>query len=363
MTAVRAEIVVAVHDPARPIERAVASILRSGGAGVLVVVHNTDAGAIRARLAEVLDDPRVRVIELHDGIPSPSGPFNAGIDAASTPFVGIMGSDDELEPGAVDHWLDVQRRTGAEIVIARIAHARPYRGIPTPPVRVPARRRVDGVKDRLSYRSAPLGIWDREAFGSMRFVPEVTAGEDIPFVTELWFSGRPIAYAGRGPAYLVHADSDKRVSTSARPVSADMAFLDELRSVIGRMGLGPAARDAIVRKVLRVNVFGLLANRAPDGWSDAQRHELADAAERVLAVGSTPRRALSIAERRLVRAILSAAPVGELYPLLAAARRRTNPAAVVTRNPLRVFSRDAPIRFGLASLAAARTPRGRRRPG
>ena len=97
------DLVIAVHTPTRPIARAVRSALSAGrSARVTVVCHNVDRADIAAVLDGLADDDRVRLIELRDGLFSPSGPFNAGLDAADATWVSIMGSDDELEPGALD---------------------------------------------------------------------------------------------------------------------------------------------------------------------------------------------------------------------------------------------------------------------
>jgi len=350
---VQVEIVVAVHDPARPIERAVGSVLAQEAAGVIVVVHNTPAGPVRARLGAHLGDPRLRILELQDGVRSPSGPFNAGLDAARARFVGVMGSDDELEPGAVAGWLTLQRRTGAAAVIARLAHAEVSRGVPTPPVRWPRRRLVDPVKDRLAYRSAPLGMWEASRFPDLRFLPGVATGEDVPFTTALWFSGAPVAFDARGGAYLVHADAASRVSLSARTVLDDLAFVDAVGETMARLELPPRTRDAIVRKLLRVNVMGALVNRRDAEWPLGERASLARITAAVTALGERPLRSLSRAEARLVDAMSGDADVARLYELQAAARRPT-PAALLPRNPLLVLARDAPLRFALASMIAGR---------
>ncbi|MGO1934524.1 MAG: glycosyltransferase, partial [Cellulosimicrobium funkei] len=139
MTAPEVDVVVAVHDARRPVARAAASVLDHQDVRVrlTVVCHNID----RARIADglgsgILDEVggRVRLLELHDGIPSPAGPFNLGLDHAEAPFVGIMGSDDWLEEGALASWLALARATGAEAVVPRLRHASGSR-VPTPPAR------------------------------------------------------------------------------------------------------------------------------------------------------------------------------------------------------------------------------------
>ena len=157
------DLVVAVHDLRRPIGRAVGSALanRVASVRVTVVAHGLSPDALARSLGPLADDARVRTLAFSDGVSSPAGPFNAGITAATGRFVAIMGSDDELEAGAIDSWLDVADRTGSRAVIPRLRHAS-GRGVPTPPVRPGRTRGLDPVRDRLAYRTAPLGLLHRE---------------------------------------------------------------------------------------------------------------------------------------------------------------------------------------------------------
>src|SRR4051794_36416770 len=130
--------IVAVHDPSRPVDRAVASLTRSGlhpgtELRITVVCHNVAADHFDRRLEPFRSDG-LRVITLSDGIRSPAGPFNAGIDAAAARYVSILGSDDHLEDGALAHWLARAERDGADAVIAPEAHANGG-VVRTPPVR------------------------------------------------------------------------------------------------------------------------------------------------------------------------------------------------------------------------------------
>ena len=107
-----ADIIVAVHDLRRNVDRAVRSILADPDPRVraLVVAHNLPLNEVETALAHLVREfpGRVRIEELADGVPSPSGPFNFGIAISDAEYVGIMGSDDELDAGAVSQW----RRTG-----------------------------------------------------------------------------------------------------------------------------------------------------------------------------------------------------------------------------------------------------------
>lgn len=80
--------------------------------------------------------------------------------------------------------------TGADAVLARIESADGTL-TRTPPARPRRRHRLDPVRDRLAYRSAPLGLLRRatiERLG-LRFPTGLSTGEDLPFTTRLWTAG------------------------------------------------------------------------------------------------------------------------------------------------------------------------------
>ena len=345
--------IIAVHDPSRPIARSVGSVLDHTRCRVRVTVvcHNTDGAEVRRLLARHGDDPRLRFIDLDDGIPSPSGPFNAGLDAASAGYTSIMGSDDELEPGAIDSWLRLARDVGADAVIPRVRRAAgPFEA--TPPTRPWRRRRLDGVRDRLAYRSAPLGLVSSERFGAIRFPPNLGSGEDVQYVTGVWFAGANIAFDRSGPAYLVHADSADRVSTHRRPISTDTAFLGPLFESPEFAALAARQREALVVKLLRVNVVSWVVNRPRlDDWSVDDRNELADGARRCIAAAPSSLRALSRADRDLLDAVVDPRAALERVIALGRARGRfASAAALLPRRIVDVMHREAPLRFGVASV-------------
>ncbi|WP_168209092.1 glycosyltransferase family A protein [Agromyces intestinalis] len=349
----RVDVVVAVHSPERPIERAVASALANRAPlRVTVVAHNTDPAAIATRLGARADDPRVRMLALDDGIPSPAGPFNLGLAEATAEFTSVLGSDDAFEPRAVDAWLAVADRDRASAVVARLRHVG-GRAAPTPPTR-PFRRRLDPVRDRLAYRSAPLGLVSRAAFGELRFAEHLPSGEDIPYVAAVWYSGERISYDRRGPGYLVHADAAERVTHAPMGIAAEFGYLPHVlgSEVLARSEA--SARSALAIKLLRVNLFGAVRNRPePARWTDAERRALADAAATIISAGGGIERVLSRRERDLLDAALD--PARPTEALLAADRRRRArlaPGSLVPRSLGSLAHREAPIRFSAASALA-----------
>ena len=341
------DVLVPVHSATRPVARAVASVVdhTSAPVRVSVIAHNIEPARIIANLGDYATHPSVRVLELQDGIPSPAGPYNHGMSQATAPTVAVLGSDDEFQPGALDSWLAVREETGARMVIAPIIYADGRRD-DSPPVRWRNWRRLSPVADRLSYRSAPLGLIDREAFGMLRFSEGLGSGEDLVFVARMWFSGERIAYDRRGPGYLGHEDESDRTTAVPRTIAEDFVYLDELFAVVESLG-GRRARRAMALKLVRVHVFDAVAARAARG-SDARTHrELREVAERIVAWGAGSERYLSIIDRRALDMILDAETPLDADKLVEMFGRRwaRTREAVLPRNPLLALSSQAPLRM------------------
>lgn len=350
------DVTIAVHSATRPIARAVASIVDHTTAAVRVnvVAHNIDPEVIRANLGSYAEHPSVRLLSLADGIHSPAGPMNHGLASSDAAFVSVMGSDDEFAPGAIDSWLALQRETGASTVIARIMLG--ARGVdPYPPVRRGRRqRRLSARKDRLSYRSAPLGLVSREVFGDLRFTEGLPSGEDLAYSATLWFTGRRIAYDLTGPAYLVNDDASDRVTSAPRPVWDDFAFLDAIEAEPWFPRLGRADRKALVVKILRVHFFDavLARTKVPEGLG-AHRGDLLDVLVRLESIAPRVTSLLARADRRVLDELRDDAPDSDaiLHFIDARWNYRTM-GAMLPRNPLLALHRQAPFRTLYAGLKA-----------
>jgi hypothetical protein len=354
------DLVIAVHTPDRPVERAVASLVQGGlpldpGAPgrvrITVVCHNTGVAPVRERVAAE-HRPFVRFLHYADGISSPAGPFNHGLAEATGTWVAIMGSDDTVEPGALAAWVGAAERRGADVLIAPMRHAGGG-SIHTP---VPRRTRstgLDPVADRLTYRTAPLGVLRLSLVRRLGLVfpTRYATGEDQSFSAQLWFSGARIAY-GRGlPRYVVHADAGERVTGTSRPVTEDLAFATDLVASDWFAGLDVRAREAVVTKLIRVHVFGHVALRARAGtWDAGDAAEMAIALRRLLFSAPRAARPLSLADRRLLDAVARQEPDPARMDRLATARRRFgNPRTWIPRSPSRTLHPEAPLRFMTAS--------------
>lgn len=381
------DVVVACHTPTRPIGRAVASLLDGNPeAAVTVVCHNRPAEEIAAAINPEHRD-LVRYLEHTDPRPSASGPFNAGMRAARTPWVSIMGSDDRLAPGAVASWLALAEATGAEFIIPRLALGRPTAIVPTPaprPTRLlgpylrsrtagrgpnrpgsPAARavrrlaRTDLLADRLAYRSAPLGLLSvamLERTGA-RLVKGATVGGDVAMVTAL-FATVPTAYDAAGPVYLIGEDATDRVTYDVRPMDEQLGFLPGLLTAPWFTALTAAQRRAVAVKLVRIHVFGAVYYRdREDIWTPAERASLAATCRRLHRAAPGFDRVLSRADRDLLDACLDpAVPAATLIGRARARRRHGRPETLLTRDPAWLLDREAPLRFMAASLLTKLLP-------
>ncbi|MET0843560.1 MAG: glycosyltransferase family 2 protein, partial [Mycetocola sp.] len=256
----------------------------------------------------------------------------------------------ELEPGAIDSWLALADRDDAVAVIPRLRHVG-GKDVPTPPVRPGRRTNLDGVRDRLSYRSAPLGLVSTREFGAERFVPGLGSGEDVAYSTAIWFGGLPISFDRHGPAYLIHSDAGDRVTMGVKPVSADVAFMRLLIEDSRFVGLSAEQRLALVIKLLRIHIFGIVTNRpSPAGWTPADRLDLAEMTGTLLGIAPAAAGILSRADGRLLDAIQDpAGPTQRLLDLGRARRRFARPASLLPGDLRHLLAREAPLRMITAS--------------
>ncbi len=358
------DVIIAVHTPTRPIARAVASVLEGNGrhTRLSVVCHNVAVGDIRAVLPRAHRN-KLTWLEHHDGVPSASGPFNAGMRAATGEFVSIVGSDDILQPGVVASWLDLARAVQAECVITRLAIGDRFRPVPTPPVRPRRRplRLADPVRDRLSYRSAPLGLVSTAARNRLgaELVEGMVVGGDVPYVTRLWCETR-VAVDTHGPAYVIGEGAVDRVTYASRPINEELAFVWHMLRQPWFTAYPEQIRTAVATKVLRIHIFGAVLNRPdPQWWTQTQRAALAQVTGAVAAAAPTAADPLSIADHRLFAAIRNTQIPAVTMIQRAKTRRRHGSATTVLPRHLRALAnREAPARFMAASWWAT-LPGGR----
>ncbi|MGY6497686.1 MAG: glycosyltransferase [Microcella sp.] len=295
------DVVVAVHTTERPVERAVTSALIDPTlpVRVTVVAHGLSADAFKSRLSAV-SDARLRIIEHHDGIASPAGPMNAGMLAATAPYVTVIGSDDHYDSGALATAL-ARAKDGANIVILPIRRDDGAR-IPTPLPRWRRTRRLDPARDRLFTRTAPLALVDRGLMltRGAPFTEGLASGEDLAISTRLWASGARIDYDPSAPAYVIGHDSADRVTSVPRPLAEELKAVTLLLGDPVVRAYPLAARRALAVKLARVHLFGAVHRRSEAQPRPGERDALAALARDLEAFAPGFGVALSRAEHRVI---------------------------------------------------------------
>ena len=356
-TPVLVDAILPVHDATRPLGRAIASLLESGlelgpELRITVVCHNITAGEIRAALPVELRDVAT-FLEHPDGLPSPAGPKNFALSQTDGTYVAFLDSDDSYDPGALRDWVDRAEAHNLDAVIPPERHD-DGRVIRTPVVRRLHSGDLDPIRDRLSYRTAPLGLLRRSTLErlGLQFASGVRNGSDQIFGLVLWFDSARVRFARGGPGYIVGGDASTRVTTQTHAVASELKATHDLFAHEWFLNQSLRVRRAIVVKSVRILFFGALSKRLDTGtWSaDAQRESAAflELAERS-APGYT--RSLSIADTRVIDAVLApATSVTRLEALARARRAFGRPATVLTRDVRGMLLPDAPLRFMAASL-------------
>lgn len=353
------DVVIPIHTDRRPLARAVASVLRTATVEtrVNVVCHNIEVARIEASLGDWARHPGIRLIALDDGVPSPAGPINAGLDAATAEFTSLLGSDDEYEPGAIDAWVAVARRDRADVVIA------PLRSVPggptkSPPTRPGRSRRLDGVRDRLAYRTVQLGLVRRERYGDVRMTTGLRSGEDVIQGATLWYSDASISLLRRGPGYLIHEDApEQRVSSMIKPAAESLGFLDAVLDPSFTTRLAPAQREAFAVKLLRTHVLDILGVCIRAGSPRADLVELRRAVTRILALAPTAIEIVSRRDAKILQGVIAGADAGDLASEHSRHTDYRRPGSLIGNlmpsSPGRILHREAPLRF-LAATALMR---------
>ena len=135
-----------------------------------------------------------------------------------------MGSDDWLDPGALDDWAEQVEHRRLDVLLAGMRH-QDGQALRNPPVRPWRRNNLDAVKDRLYYRAAPLGLIRRSLLEkpARRFEEGLPTGEDIAFSVELFSVAHRIGVAFGSRRYVVGADAADRVTGSPHSVVTVLA--------------------------------------------------------------------------------------------------------------------------------------------
>lgn len=259
-------VVVITYNDAPRLPRAVRSVLGQTLHDLEVIIcddaSTDETPTVAAELAR--SDPRVRYLRRRVNSGGCGAPRNDGIDAAASPYIMFLDSDDNLPRHAVKSMLHEIERTGADFVsgqIARVYEAtgRQARYYPS----LFARRRVvediadepDLFLDSFSTNKLyDVGFLRREA---LRF-PEDIHYEDHVFATELYVTARRFAVV---PWVIYHW----RRAQENTSISLSITDMDNVRHRIaaaqrsdkvlrdhGREDLLPERQRRFLRQDLRV---------------------------------------------------------------------------------------------------------------
>lgn len=341
----RFEVVIPVHNAARPIARAVSSVLSARSENILasVICHNIGAAEIKERLGDLVLDQRLALVELLDSEPTPAAPRNFAIERSHADYLLFLDSDDEFDPGVLDAWNE-ELRDQPDLLIGQLLSDSAGR-ILAPSPRPGVFAGLDPVADLLNYRTAPLGVAIRRDLLVSVDSPGYSFGfrtaEDMALGLYLWNYARDVRYSSEAGGYRVREDGVDRVTSAAlTPAETFAATRDATRRPLF-LRLSRRRRQAIAIKLVRIQVFGFLWGRNATGNLDSA--DLGEASETLtdllrFAPGATG--FFNWGERRLIRAVHSRQPARYKEELERIAR---TPAYfyLIPVNPMRTFAAES----------------------
>lgn len=367
------DVVIPVHDPARPLARGLESVvgqraeLAALGAAlrVTVVCHNISVDAIKDSLPPHLStDDAVSWLPCHDGSSSPAGPRNAALAASSATFLSFLDSDDFLEPGSLPAWLRAAREHTAAAVIAPL---RTPEGtiLRTPRIRPRKPAVLDPVRDGLAYRSLPFGLLARQALLDCGFgyAVGIPIGEDLETTAKLWFRGGRIVYPYGSPAYCQTDDSGTgRVTSSLRPLAEEFQWLDAMVQAPWLRTASLTERRSIALKLMRIHGIGALLRRgmltgvaANQAWSPAEQAAWQQVRTQLYRMAGGKLPALSRRDAQLSREAAKASSAAELRAAVVRHGQSGRLGELVTDNPLALVSADSVLRHYLSETLRQRS--------
>ncbi|WP_207346218.1 glycosyltransferase family A protein [Arthrobacter sp. E3] len=355
------EVVIPVHDPARPLERGLASTLGQRAElsalgvdlRVTVVCHNIPVDGIKDSLpSKLATNDAVTWLGHADGIKSPAGPRNAALDNSSATFLSFLDSDDYLEPGSLAAWWKVAI---AQSTAAVIAPLRTPEGsiLRSPRIRPSKPAILDPIKDGLAYRSVPYGLLRRSALLAcgFRYAEGIATGEDIEATLKLWFRAGTSCYPYGAPAYCQTNDSGPdRVTSVLLPLAQEFAWLGQLLTVPWALAATESERRTIALKILRVHGIGALHRRAavPEGaaqpWNSTERSYWAALTERLCTFSGGSLPALSRRDAALCRAAAKAQEQQQLRDAVVLHEKSGRKEELLTEKLFSLVSRDSVLR-------------------
>jgi succinoglycan biosynthesis protein ExoO len=251
-------VIIAAYNVENYIERAVRSALEQQDVTVeVIVVNDASTDGTAAAIARI-DDAHIKRIDLAvNG--GPGAARNAGIAAATAPWIAILDGDDMFLPGRLARCLIRARAVKADIVVDNLAAYREADGAEYPMFN-PVRFARLGVLDLAHFIDGNrFFLGNGEALGyvkpifaasflkqrNLRYDHDLRIGEDYLLLCEALANGaRCIVEPQAGYRYTV-----RKGSISHRLTPADVERIaDGDRTFLARHSLGPAAAQAQKRR-------------------------------------------------------------------------------------------------------------------
>lgn len=331
------DVIIPLHRPDRPIAatiESVASELQGVLTRAIVVLHDLElAGDTLEQLQRV-----AMVISHRDGIPSPSGPRNAGLDSATARYVFFLDSDDALAPGCLGALCRVAEASGADVVLPSVRDGDRYVGTPL------ALRRststLDVVRHHLFMRSHVPALIRRATLldSGIRYPAGIRTGQDFVMMAQLYATASTAI--ALDAVYIMADDGRQRVSRTPLPAEHQLAAVHAILTSPWAQALPTSQREALVHRILSINLAG--------GWRRKRQmgHPLpteSHAKMRALALSLAPGAAdyLSVRDRMTLRfdddpgpwhRILTARPLGLIPTTLRGASSLRGPLGIELRS-------------------------------
>lgn len=342
------DVIIAVHTTTRPLRRAIQSC-RVDGLGptvrVSVVCHNIAVKEIAAGIGN-LEGMNVRFLHLDDGMNSPAGPKNRGLESATARYVCVLDSDDYLEVGALSAWHQEIVGGNADGVIAPVRHeAGPM--IKTPRARPGRKTKLDPVKDGLAHATALRGLWKTgiDSAANFRYVLGLRTGEDLAPGLEVYFSGAKLLYPRTGPAYVLGDGAEDRVTGDLLPLAEEFRAMLSLPPAWLK-NLSPRQRLSIATKLARTGLVSAVLRRGEGhGWTAGELAAVQEAATFIESMAPGYRRTMTASDGKLLARCLQASSSREAFQLAVRGHGHARlPSRVFAGNFWGNFARESQLR-------------------
>lgn len=246
-------VIIAAYNVEAYIERAIASALSQQGVAVEIILVDDCSTDRTWEITSKINDTRLKCIRL----PQNSGPSiarNAGIAAATAPWIAILDGDDAFLPGRLGRLMSRAHGLNADVVVDNITILREDGGARFPMFKASWLERLNVLdiatfigKNQMLQHGHTLGYMkplfskDFLTKHSIHYTPTLKIGEDYMFLLEALAKGA-ICAVEQTPGYQYTV----RKNSISHRLSCDdiIGILDEDKTFLTRVKLDHKARKA-----------------------------------------------------------------------------------------------------------------------